>query len=144
MAGQRAENFPAGWSCGWFICLGYVCGLCGDEVGEEAGEVDVGGVVGEFLAAGGGFGCVGVDVWWWFGWVGDVFGVLLLELWDSCVGVGVGSSSSSSCGGCGGGCSEAGVVVPEGEDLVVVGGDCPVLGVEFVVVVLAEEYEVVE
>ena len=105
--------------------------------------------MGEFLSACGGFGCVGVDVWWWFGWVGDVFGVLLLELWDSCVGVGVGSSSSTSgrggCGGgCCGGCSEAGVVVPEGEDLVVVGGDCPVLGVEFVVVVLAEEYEVVE
>ena len=117
-----------------------------DEVVEEAGEVDVGGVVGEFLSAGGGFGCVGVDVWWWFGWVGDVFGVLLLELWDCCV-VGLGCSSSSSsgcggCGGCGGGCSEAGVVVPEGEDLVVVGGDCPVLCVEFVVVVLAKKYEI--
>ena len=46
------------------------------------------------------------------------------------------------CCGCCGGCSEAGVVVPEGEDLVVVGGDCPVLGVEFVVVVLAKEYEI--
>ena len=127
---------PVGWS------VGSAGGLCVDEVGEEAGEVDVGGVVGEFLSAGGGFGCVGVDVWWWFGWVGDVFGVLLLELWDSCVGCVVGLGCNSSCGGCGGGCSEAGVVVPEGEDLVVVGGDCPVLCVEFVVVVLAKEYEI--
>ena len=63
---------PVGWT------VGFVGGLCVDEVVEEAGEVDVGGVVGEFLSAGGGFGCVGVDVWWWFGWVGDdEFGCVL-------------------------------------------------------------------